>query len=154
MTIKNINNSNLPGKEIKKTDRTDPAKAGNSGKETSASSVNSNSSDKVSLSQSSFDNELHFAKNLFDKLHKDSFSTLRQVKKKIARGEYNTEKVHQEISKGIENDLTTLKDLLKPEISDNSGKKKLSAEYRNYLIENPKVIKKVADSISEDLKKI
>ncbi|MGD8747604.1 MAG: hypothetical protein PVI44_03995 [Balneolaceae bacterium] len=156
MTINQINSGNFSEKDIKKSEKSrtsDPGVVGSKGKPISRESR----ADRFTASGSQMNSDFDLAATELHKLRDSSFSSLRGIKKKINEGAYDNEEVHQKIGKLVKKDLSSIEKMLSKMPGSErieSGKKTLSPEYKKYLIENPKVVRKIADKIASDLKKI
>lgn len=156
MNINQIQNGNYSEKDIKKSDK---SRSASSEKARSADAASSKEvqSDRFTPSGTKMSNEFDLATSELKKLRNKSFDSLREIKNKIDSGAYNKEEVHQKIGKLVEKDLTSIDQILSKMPGSegvDSDKKTLSPEYKEYLIENPEVVEKVADQVAGDLKKL
>lgn len=156
MPINQINSSNFPEKDVNKSSKSrEPDKTGVKNTSKSPDSTKT-AGDKFSPSETKFSGDLEFAKSELKKLDK-SFDTLREIKTKIENGEYNSKEVHEKVGSLVKKDLSSLEHVLSFEaISEHpsEGIPILSDDYKQFLIENPKVVRSVAERIVADLKKL
>lgn len=158
MSVNQINSSNFSEKEInksKKSQETD--KAGT--KNTPASKTDDSKKtvgDQFSPSEVKFSGDVELAKNELNKLNR-SFDSLREIKSKIKNGEYNSKEVKEKVGQLVKKDLVSLEHMISfDSISENTTNKSqiLSEEYKEFLIENPEVVKTTVERIVSDLKKL
>lgn len=159
MTINKINSGSYSEKDVKKSSSSRSTDATGSAGEASSSQAPKAKGDQISLSGSFFKGDFDFARKELAKLGgNNSFSNLREVKQKIERGEYDKQEVHEKIGSLMGKDLASLEKVIsrapQSEEPAEGAPKKLTAEYKEYLIENPKVVQKVVDQVMEDLRKL
>jgi hypothetical protein len=156
MNINQINSGNFSEKDIKKSQksRTSGPEKGDTVNKASSKEV---PADRFTPSGTKMSNEYDLAASELAKLRDASFASLRNIKKKIEAGAYDNQEVHKKISALVEKDLNSLDQILS-KMPGSEGvdteKKTLAPEYKKYLIENPRVIQKVADQVAADLKKL
>lgn len=151
MTINKIKGNNFgPNKSERSSSASQSPESGKA--KASGAAGSTRDAANVSLSGSKFENELSFAKNILGNVRQDSLASLKKIKQKINAGAYNTEAVHKEISTFVEKDLTSLKSLFVKPAKSASTSSLITAERKDYLLENPEVTKKVADEIARQLK--
>ncbi len=158
MPVNQINSSNFPEKDVSKskksreTDKTGTKNTSDPKTENSKKTVG----DQFSPSKARFSGDVEFAKSELNKLNK-SFDSLREIKTKIETGEYNTKEVQEKVGQLVEKDLSSLEHIISFEsVSENATNTTpiLSEEYKQFLIENPKVVNTVVERIVSDLKKL
>lgn len=155
MNINRINSRNYSDKDIGKSQKsqtTDSAGTSSSG----SRATDKPQGDRFSPSGTSLDGDIERAAAELRKLRDHSFSSLKNIRRKIKEGAYDTGKVHREIGRLVEKDIGSM-DALLAGLTDSgkaSDSKTISEEYKNHLIENPSVVQKVADKIAADLNRI
>ncbi|SMO59612.1 hypothetical protein [Fodinibius sediminis] len=156
MTINKINGNNIPEKNIGKSRQSGGAKESAFEGAPKAGAHRRSISDKFTLSEIDFKGDAAFAKKELEKLDNRSFEALRKIKARIERGEYNSSEVHKKIGALVEQDLNAIEHVLATpsEAGTAAEETSLSEGYRRYLIENPKVISRVAEQIAADLKRL
>lgn len=158
MPVNQINSSNFPEKDINKSKKSQETDKTNT-KNTSAPKTKDSKKtvgDQFVPSKARFSGDVEFAKNELKKLNR-SFDSLREIKTKIEIGEYNKKEVQEKVGQLVGKDLSSLEHIISFEsISENTTTKTpiLSEEYKQFLIENPKVVKTVVERIVSDLKKL
>lgn len=157
MTIDKINSGNFTEKDLNKSKKSDKAhSADNSGKADNTSSAEAKK-DRFSPSGTKMSSDFDLATAELEKLRDSSFGSLKEVKKKIQEGAYDKKEVHQKIGSLVEKDLKSVEQMLSkmPGTEEvDADKKSFSAEYQQYLIENPKVVEKVAQQVAADLQRL
>lgn len=156
MTINQINSGNFSEKDIKKSQKSRTTGPENP-RSADADAPKQTRTDRFSPSGTKMSSDFDLAATELQKLRENSFSSLSDVKQKIKEGAYDTEEVHQKIGSLVKKDLDSIEQMLSKMPGSegvDSNKKSLSPEYKEYLIENPKVVEKVADQVAADLKKL
>jgi len=156
MDIRNISSNkelskNNPGKtnKLSKSDQSSPVSSTGVKKSNAAKSKG----DSVNLSGLKFASEIDFARTTLDKLKAENLSSLKKVKQKIDQGAYTNDKVHDQISTIVKDDLTSLSILLDENSTGNSSEN-ISAEQKDFLLNNNKVLEEITSKIFNDLNKI
>ncbi len=157
MTINNINKGGYPDKNIRKSEQNrSVSKSGGNGPSAS-SNVEGQSRDTFTPTSPEMKGDIEFGRKVLADLDRNAFPDLKKIKQNIERGEYNREEIHQKVGSLIQKDLDSLRGILTEGTgSGGTGEetKKLTGEYREYLVENPSVLRKVADGIAGDIEKL
>lgn len=158
MSVNQINSSNFPEKEINKSKKSQETDKAGARKTSAAKTEDSKKAvgDQFLPSKAKFSGDIELAKNELNKLNR-SFDSLREIKSKIENGEYNSKEVQEKVGQKVKNDLVALEHMISfDSISENTTNKSpiLSEEYKEFLIENPEVVKTTVERIASDLKKL
>lgn len=152
MNINRINKGGYPDKQVRKSEENNPvSRSGGS----SPSRTEGSRQDTFTPSGPEVKSDIQFARKVLSDLER-SLSELKKVKRNIADGAYDREEVHLKVGDMMRKDL----DSLQATLSGLSGSgasgnpRELDGEYRKYLLENPAVVRDVADGLRRDLGKI
>lgn len=155
MDIRQINpNNELSNNSLGKTNKSSkPDRTSSTGK-SEAKKSNPAKGDTVNLSGLKHASEIDFARTSLDKLNAEKHNSLKKIKQKINQGAYvNNKDVQSQVGSGVETDLKSLASLL-DERSAGSSSHSISAEQKDFLLNNDKVIDKITGKLIDDLNKI
>lgn len=156
MTVNNINKSGYPDKNIRKSDQNRSVSKSGGGPSGSPGAEGLNR-DTFTPTSPEMKGDIAFGRKVLADLDRNALPDLKKIKQNIERGEYNREEIHQKVGSLVQKDLDSLRGIL-TEGPDSGGSgveaKKLTGEYREYLVENPTVLRKVADGIAGDIEKL
>lgn len=149
MNINRINKGGYPDKQVRKSEENNPVSRGGGA---STPRTEGSKQDTFTPSGPELKSDIQFARKVLSDLDR-SLSELKKVKRNIADGAYDREEVQQKVGDMMQKDLDSLQAVLSG-LSGSGGSgtpRELSGEYREYLIENPSVVREVADGIRRDL---
>lgn len=157
MSIRNIQNPNIPDKSVQKTGKSEKSeKTTNAEKSSDAGKATSVKSDKFEISGTKFADDIAFAKSILSKIDEKQLNSLKQIRKNIDQGVYDTQKVQDEIGKEFEKDLVAVESFLRAssESDDASESSSLSESRIRFLTENEDVFDQITGKIMDDLEKL
>ncbi|MEX0769762.1 MAG: hypothetical protein WD035_03460 [Balneolaceae bacterium] len=157
MSIRNIQNPNIPDKSVQKTGKSEKSeKATHTEKSSAAGKATSVKSDKFEITGKKFADDIAFAKSILSKIDEKQLDSLKQIRKNIDQGVYDTQKVQDEIGTKFEKDLVAIESFLRTssESEDPSETSSLSESRIRFLTENEDVFDQITGKILDDLKKL
>ncbi len=152
MTIKHIKGNSYTPRQTGKSESASKINKTKEHSKTTDSANASKSATQLSLSDSKFDNEVTFAKNVLCNIRRGSLDSLKKIKQNIDSGTYDNESVQNEVSSLIKNDIFALQHILSHPSGDKNDAPTISDDHKKRLLENTEVVKMVSDRVSEDLK--
>jgi len=148
MSIRNIQNSNIPEHSVNKTGKTDSAHK--SGSSAPPEKAEQKQSDSLQISGKKFANEISFAKDVLSKIDANRIDSLKQIRADINQGVYDSENVQQLVGNRLQNDLIKIESFI------NSSGDRLSKSSRNITLNSDQVEfltndESVSDQITEKI---
>lgn len=151
MTIDQINGSGFTPHKPGKGDSASKANEGKSSPAAKGTSGQHSDVANLSLSDSIFDNEIEFTRNALSNIRHESIDSLKNIKQKIDAGAYNSDEVHREMSSAIEKELPNLTNIFSHSSNAGNAPATISDYHKERLLNDPDVIKKVSETIVQDL---
>ncbi len=152
MSIRNIQNSNIPESSVNKTGKTDAARDLSSSKETEKSGRSQ--SDSLHISGKKFANEISFAKDVLSKIDAGRIDLLKQIQTNIKQGVYESENVQQTVGSRLQNDAIKIESFINSsgEIpAETSQNITLNSDKIEFLTNDESVTDQISEKILKDL---
>ncbi|MEX0773133.1 MAG: hypothetical protein WEB89_03715 [Balneolales bacterium] len=156
MSVKNIQSTGIPDKNIRGTGSNNPV-AGNTASQTSgAGNASPSGQDSLQITSEKFVHDHDFSQYVLTKLDEKGIESLAQIKKNIDAGAYDSENIQEEISVMIGNNLAGHGPaLFMGDTKEGSlGSISIPSEKMEFLTKNDGVTNAIATKLVEDLSKL
>jgi hypothetical protein len=152
MSIRNIQNSNIPESSVNKTGKTDAARDAASSKGTEKSGRKE--SDTLHISGKKFADEISFAKDVLSKIDANRIDLLKQIQTNIKQGVYDSENIQQAVSSRLQNDAVKIESFINSSgetPAENPQNINLNSDKIEFLTSDESVADQISEKIFKDL---
>lgn len=152
MSIRNIQNSNIPENSVNKTGKTDASRDSASSKAPEKSGLSQ--PDTLQISGKKFANEISFAKDVLSKIDANRIDLLKQIQTNIKQGVYDSESVQHDVSNRLQNDAIKIESFINSSedaSAENSQNINLSSDQIEFLTNDESVADQISERILKDL---
>ncbi|MEX0778820.1 MAG: hypothetical protein WD037_03750 [Balneolales bacterium] len=156
MSLKNIQPTGIPDKNIRGTRSNGPVIGNNATQTTGSGSISPGRQDSLQITSKKFVHDHDFAQYILTKLEEEGTESLGQIRKNIDAGAYNTESIDEQVSVMIGNNLTGYEPAPSPGDIKEGPVESISIprEKMDYLTKNDGVTDAIAEKLVEDLSRL